>query len=117
MQSAMVVMLCLAFAIRTSGQTTMTYDTGIGHGTPPIPTVQFEVPNTLPAVVITSDYYAQPKVLVLHAGLPPRWRGSRAVEATERVRYDCLVLVVRSGVPRSNRVGRTDDLAGIQKGR
>jgi hypothetical protein len=41
MKSAIVAVLCVAFAIRTSGQT---------------------VP-----VVITSDYYAQPKVLVLHA--------------------------------------------------
>jgi hypothetical protein len=32
----------------------------------PIPTVQSELPDTLPALVNTSDYYAQPKVLVLH---------------------------------------------------
>src|SRR5258708_7278732 len=62
-----VAALFLAIAIRTSRQTTTTYATGIGHGPPPTPTVQSELPNTLPAVVITSDYYAQPKVLVLHA--------------------------------------------------
>src|SRR5713226_1853589 len=66
MKSAIVAVLCLAFVIRTSGQTTTTYDTGIGHGTPPIPTVHSELPNTLPPLVITSDYYAHPKVLVLH---------------------------------------------------
>src|SRR5260370_29578790 len=45
MKSAIVAVLCLAFAIRTSGQAQV---------------------QTVP-VVITSDYYAQPKVLVLHA--------------------------------------------------
>lgn len=65
MKSAVVTVLCVAaFTIRTSGQTTTTYD---GTSTPPIPTVQGELLKTLPAVVITSDYYAQPKVLVLHA--------------------------------------------------
>ncbi len=67
MKSAIVAALCIAFAIRTSGQTTTTYETDIGGGIPPIPTVHSEIPNTLPALVITSDYYAQPKVLVLHA--------------------------------------------------
>jgi hypothetical protein len=68
MKSTIVAVLCIAaFAMRTSGQTTTTYDTGIGHGTPPIPTVNSELPNTLPPLVITSDYYAHPKVLVLHA--------------------------------------------------
>ena len=67
MKSAIVAVLCVAaFPMRTSGQATTTYDTGIGHGTPLIPTVHSEIPNTLPALVITSDYYAQPKVLVLH---------------------------------------------------
>jgi hypothetical protein len=67
MKSAIVAALCIAaFAMRASGQTTTTYDTGIGHGTPPIPTVHSELPNTLPPLVITSDYYAHPKVLVLH---------------------------------------------------
>src|SRR5258708_38180901 len=70
MKSAILAVLCIAFTLRTSGQTTTTYDTGIGHGTPLIPTVQSEIPNTWPAVVITSDYYAQPKVLVLHALSP-----------------------------------------------
>src|SRR6266403_123582 len=67
MKATIVAVLCVAFAIRTTGQATTTYDTGIGHGIPPIPTVHSEIPNKLPAVVITSDYYAQPKVLVVHA--------------------------------------------------
>jgi hypothetical protein len=67
MKSAITAVLCIAFAVRTSGQTTTTYDTGIGQGVPPIPTVQSTAPNSLPAMAITSDYYAQPKVLVLHA--------------------------------------------------
>src|SRR5258708_17665379 len=64
-----ISMLCaaFAFAVRASGQQTTTYDTGIGHATPMIPTAQSQLPNTLQPVVITSDYYAQPKVLVLHA--------------------------------------------------
>src|SRR6266478_5464630 len=64
-----ILMLCavLATALRASGQTTSTYNTGVGHGTPPIPTAQSQLPNSLSPVVITSDYYAQPKVLVLHA--------------------------------------------------
>src|SRR5258706_13542443 len=68
-KSEILAVLCIAFTftLRTSGQPTTTYDTGKGHGTPLIPTVHSEIPNTLPAVVITSDYYAQPKVLVLHA--------------------------------------------------
>src|SRR5258706_10288595 len=68
-KSEILAVLCIAFTftLRTSGQPTTTYDTGKGHGTPLIPTVHSEIPNTLPALVITSDYYAQPKVLVLHA--------------------------------------------------
>jgi hypothetical protein len=47
MKSAIVAALCVAaFAIRASGQA-------------PI--------QTVPAIVVTSDFYAQPKVLVLHA--------------------------------------------------
>jgi hypothetical protein len=53
MKSAIVAVLCIAFAKRTPGQTTTTYDTGIGHGTPLIPTVHSEPPNTLPAVAVT----------------------------------------------------------------
>ncbi len=67
MKLAIVAVLCIAFAIRTPGQTPTTYDTGIGHGSPHMPTIHSEIPNTLPTLVITSDYYAQPKVLVLHA--------------------------------------------------
>jgi hypothetical protein len=63
-------MLCavLAFALRTSGQTpSTTYDTGIGHGNPVIPTVQSELPNSLPGVVIESWHYdRQQKTLTLH---------------------------------------------------
>src|SRR5260221_6702359 len=63
------IFLCafLVFVVRASGKQTTTYDTGIGHATPMVPTVQSQLPNALPPVVITSDYYAQPKVLVLHA--------------------------------------------------
>jgi len=43
MKSSLVAVLCLAFGIRTPGQTSTTYDTGKGHGTPLIPTVQSEV--------------------------------------------------------------------------
>jgi hypothetical protein len=67
MKSAIVAVLCVAaFAMRTSGQATTTY-TFICPSIPPIPTEHSELPNTLPALVITSDYYVQPKVLVLHA--------------------------------------------------
>ncbi len=59
------ILLCavLAFAVRASGQTT---DQFPPLESPAIPTEQSKVPNTLSPVVITSDYYAQPKVLVLH---------------------------------------------------
>ncbi len=66
MKSTIVAALCLVFAVRTSGQATTTYDTGTGHGIPPIPTVHSEIPNTLPAVVVTWHYYAEPKMLVIH---------------------------------------------------
>jgi hypothetical protein len=47
MKSAIVAALCIAaFAIRASGQAPV---------------------QTVPAIVVTSDFYAQPKVLVLHA--------------------------------------------------
>ena len=63
------LLLCavLAFALRAFGQQTTTYDTGIRHGTPLIPTAQSKLPDALVPVVITSDYYAGPKVLVLQA--------------------------------------------------
>ncbi len=68
MKSAIATVLCVAaFGIRTSGQTPRIYEIIDEGGTPPIPTVHSEIPNTLTTVVITSDYYAQPKVLVLHA--------------------------------------------------
>jgi hypothetical protein len=71
MKSIIVPMLCIvlcvaAFAIRTSGQTPRTYEIIDEGGAPPVPTIHSELPNTLPALVITSDYYAQPKVLVVH---------------------------------------------------
>lgn len=59
--------VAFAFTIHTSGQTTSTYNTGIGHATPLIPTAQSPLPNSLPAIAITYDYYAQPKTLVVHA--------------------------------------------------
>jgi hypothetical protein len=67
MKSAIAAVLCIAFAIRTPGQTPTTYVTDIGGGIPPIPTVHSELPNTLPVVAITWDYYAQPKTLIVHA--------------------------------------------------
>jgi hypothetical protein len=67
MKSAIAAVLCVAaFAIRTSGQTPRTYEIIDEGGAPPIPTVHSELPNTLTTLVVTSDYYAQPKVLVLH---------------------------------------------------
>jgi hypothetical protein len=65
MKSAIVAVLCVAaFGIRTFCQTT--YEIIDEGGAPSIPTVQSELPNTLTTLVVTSDYYAQPKVLVLH---------------------------------------------------
>jgi hypothetical protein len=62
-----LMLLCLAFALQAPGQTPSTYNTGIGHGNPVIPTVQSELPNTLPGVVIESWHYdAQQKTLTLH---------------------------------------------------
>jgi hypothetical protein len=71
MKSIIVPMLCIvlcvaAFGIRTSGQTPRTYEIIDEGGAPPIPTVHSEIPNTLTSLAITSDYHAQPKVLVLH---------------------------------------------------
>lgn len=54
---SVIVAVCIAFATGTSGHVT-----DIVGGIPPIPTAQ----SQLPAVVVTSDYYALPKVLVLH---------------------------------------------------
>jgi hypothetical protein len=56
--------LCIAFAMRMSGQTYTDHPNGDSSL---IPTVQSKLPKALPAVVITSDYYPQPKALVLHA--------------------------------------------------
>jgi hypothetical protein len=61
-----VVCAALAFALRAWGQQTTTYDTGAGHAQPLIPTTQSQLPNALSQMAITSDYYAEPKVLVLH---------------------------------------------------
>ena len=60
-----LLMLCavLAFALRTSGQTT--YNTGAGHGSLPIPTVQSKLPTTLPPVSVTWTYDAQQEMLNL----------------------------------------------------
>lgn len=58
MKTIVAVLCVFAFAIRTSGQTTTTYDTGIGHGSPK---------TTLPAVVITWDYQSETKSLLVHA--------------------------------------------------
>jgi hypothetical protein len=53
MKLAILAGLCIAFAIRTSGQTTTTYVTDIEGGIPLIPTVQSTAPNSLPALVIS----------------------------------------------------------------
>jgi hypothetical protein len=59
------LVLYLTFTIRASGQTT--YNTGAGHGTPVIPTIQSNLPNTLPGVVIESwQYDPVQKTLILH---------------------------------------------------
>ena len=52
---------------QSPSQAISTYDTGVGHGNPPVPTAQSELPNSLPAVVVTWDYYALPKTLIVHA--------------------------------------------------
>jgi hypothetical protein len=58
--------LCLAFALQASGQTTSTYNTGIGHGTPPVPTEQSKLANSLPAIAIDWSYDPRLKMLNLH---------------------------------------------------
>jgi hypothetical protein len=63
------VLVCavLAFALPASGQQTSTYDTGIGHATPMVPTVQSQLPNTLMGVVIESwRYDPVQKAVILH---------------------------------------------------
>src|SRR5258708_39933828 len=59
------ILLCavLAFALPTPGQTT-TYNTGIGHGTPPIPTAQSELPKALSPVAV--DWRYSEGMLTLH---------------------------------------------------
>jgi hypothetical protein len=63
-----ILLLCavLIFAARASSQTPKTY-TFYCPEVSLIPTMQSKLPNSLPPVVITSNYYAEPKVLVLHA--------------------------------------------------
>jgi hypothetical protein len=63
------LMLCavLAFPVRASAQQTTTYDTGIGHATPMIPTVQSQLSDTLMGVVIESwRYDPSLKAVILH---------------------------------------------------
>jgi len=66
------ILLCavLAFAFRVSGQTsgpTTTYNTGIGHAQPMIPTANAELPNTLPSVFIDGwRYDPLQKAVILH---------------------------------------------------
>jgi hypothetical protein len=57
MKWAIAVMCILVLTPRASGQTTSTYNTGIGHATPMIPTVQSQLSNTLMGVVIESWRY------------------------------------------------------------
>jgi hypothetical protein len=57
----------LVMTPRASGQATSTYNTGIGHANPMIPTVQSELPNTLMGVVIESWHYDPvQKAVILH---------------------------------------------------
>jgi hypothetical protein len=64
--AVLCIVLCVVSAIRTSGQTPRTYEIIDEGGPPPIPTVHSEIPNTLTTVVVTWNYYPQPKMLVLH---------------------------------------------------
>ena len=48
-------------------QAISTYDTGVGHGNPTVPTAQSELPNLLSGVVLTWDYYAPAKTVIFHA--------------------------------------------------
>src|SRR5258708_36569777 len=67
MKKILVLCTVLAFAVRAWGQQTTTYDTGIGHATPMIPTVQSQLPNTLMGVVIESwRYDPAQKAVILH---------------------------------------------------
>jgi hypothetical protein len=67
MKWAIAVICILVLTPRASGQATSTYNTGIGHATPMIPTEQAELPNTLMGVVIESWHYdAGQKTLTLH---------------------------------------------------
>src|ERR1035438_7962283 len=52
---------------QSPSQAISTYDTGVGHGNPTVPTAQSELPNSLSGVVLTWDYYAQAKTVVFHA--------------------------------------------------
>jgi hypothetical protein len=62
-----IAVMCLAFTIRTCGQTTSTYDTGIAHGTPMLATAQSKLSDTLPGVVIESWHYDPvQKTVTLH---------------------------------------------------
>ncbi len=64
-----ILMLCavLAFAVRASGQTTSTYNTGIGHAQPLIPTAQTQLPDMLMGVTIESwRYDTALKAVILH---------------------------------------------------
>ena len=52
---------------QSPSQAISTYDTGVGHGNPTVPTAQSELPNSLSGVVLTWGYYAQAKTVVFHA--------------------------------------------------
>jgi len=63
------ILLCavLVFAVRASGQTTSTYNTGMGHAQPLIPTAQTQLPDTLMGVTIESWRYDPAlKAVILH---------------------------------------------------
>jgi hypothetical protein len=60
-----VVLLCLAFTIRTSSQTTYTTDSGPDSGTPMLLTAQSKLSDTLSPVSVTWTYDAQQELLNL----------------------------------------------------
>jgi hypothetical protein len=64
MKWTIVVMCILAFIPIASGQTTSTYDTGVGHGQPLIPTAQSKLPDTLSPVAV--DWHYAEGMLTLH---------------------------------------------------
>jgi len=66
MKSSLVAVLCLAFGIRTPGQTSTTYDTGKGHWHPADPHGPKRSTEHVARRNGYLHYYAEAKMLVLH---------------------------------------------------